>query len=74
MESKSKKHFMISIFKHICRLGACYGLWLTGDIMLMTVGVFLALAEGLSFLEEIQVVDDMVIHVKIKNKENKGES
>ncbi len=53
MESKSKKHFMISIFKHICRLGACYGLWLTGDIMLMTVGVFLALAEGLSFLEEI---------------------
>ena len=51
--STSKKHFWISIFKSIFRLGASYGLWLTGDMMLMTVGIFLAIAEILGILEEL---------------------
>jgi|TARA_B100001094_G_C17883796_1_gene648183 hypothetical protein len=52
-ESKSKKHFYISLIKSIFRLGASYGLWLTGDMMLMTVGIFLAIAEILGILEEL---------------------
>ena len=52
-ESNSKKHFYISIIKSIFRLGASYGLWLTGDVMLMTVGVLLGLAEVLGILEEL---------------------
>jgi hypothetical protein len=49
----SKKHFYISIIKSIFRLGAAYGLWMTGDILLMTVGVFLGIAEILGILEEL---------------------
>ena len=52
-ESKSNRHFTFSIFKSILRFGACYGLWMTGDTMLMTVGVFLGLAEILGILEEL---------------------
>jgi len=51
--SNSKKHFIISIFKSIFRLGASYGLWMTGDRMLMTVGVFFAIAEVLGIVEEL---------------------
>ena len=51
--SNSKKHFTISIIKSIFRLGACYGLWLTGDMMLQYVGILLAVAEILGILEEI---------------------
>lgn len=51
--SNSKKHFMLSIFKSIFRLGAAYGLWVTGDQILMTVGVLLGLAEVLGILEEL---------------------
>lgn len=49
----SKKHFIISIFKSIFRLGASYGLWVTGDMLLMTVGVFFGIAEILGILEEL---------------------
>jgi hypothetical protein len=52
-ESKSRKHFYISLVKSIMRLGASYGLWLTGDRILMTVGVFLAIAEVLGIAEEL---------------------
>ena len=52
-ESNSKKHFYISLIKSIFRLGASYGLWLTGDMMLMTVGVFLAIAEVLGIVKEL---------------------
>jgi len=52
-ESKSRKHFYISLVKSVMRLGASYGLWLTGDKMLMTVGVFLAIAEVLGIAEEL---------------------
>jgi hypothetical protein len=51
--SNSKKHFYISFIKSIFRLGASYGLWMTGDRMLMTVGVFFAIAEILGILEEL---------------------
>ena len=51
--SNSRKHFWISMIKSVLRLGACYGLWLTGDRMLMTVGVFLAIAEVLGIVEEL---------------------
>ena len=52
-ESKSNRHFMFSIMKSILRFGACYGLWITGDQMLMTVGVFFGLAEVLGIAEEL---------------------
>ena len=51
--SNSRKHFWISMIKSVLRLGACYGLWLTGDMMLQTVGVLLALAEVLGIVEEL---------------------
>lgn len=51
--SNSKKHFYISLIKSLFRLGASYGLWLTGDTILMTVGVFLGIAEILGILEEL---------------------
>jgi len=52
-ESKSNRHFTFSIFKSLLRFGACYGLWKTGDTMLMTVGVLFALAEVLGIAEEM---------------------
>ena len=52
-ESKSNRHFTFSIFKRLFRFGACYGLWMTGDRMLMTVGIFFALAEVLGIAEEL---------------------
>ena len=52
-ESNSKKHFVLSILKSMFRLGACYGLWLTGDMMLQAVGIFFAIAEVLGILEEL---------------------
>jgi len=52
-ESKSNRHFTFSIFKSILRFGACYGLWITGDQMLMTVGVLFGLAEVLGIAEEL---------------------
>jgi hypothetical protein len=55
--SKSKKHFWVSIFKSILRLGACYGLWIVGTDMgepvLQTTAVFLGLAEILGIVEEL---------------------
>jgi len=52
-ESKSNRHFTFSIFKSLLRFGACYGLWITGDQMLMTVGVLFGLAEVLGITEEL---------------------
>ena len=48
--SNSKKHFWVSIFKSIFRLGACYGLWLQDDIVLKMVGLFFAIAEVINLL------------------------
>ena len=52
-ESKSSRHFYVSIMKSILRFGACYGLWITGDTVLQAVGVLLALAEVLGIAEEL---------------------
>ena len=53
----SRKHFMISIFKSIFRLGACYGLWVwgagAGEPVIQAVGVFLGIAEILGIAEEL---------------------
>ncbi len=55
--SSSKKHFWISIFKSIFRLGACYGLWLVGqdmgNMVLQTTAVFFGIAEVLGIVEEL---------------------
>ena len=55
--SSSKKHFWISMFKSVFRLGACYGLWIygtdAGEPVLQTTAVFLGMAEVLGILEEI---------------------
>ena len=55
--SNSKKHFWISIFKSIFRLGACYGLWIVGTEMsepvLQATSVFLGIAEVLGIVEEL---------------------
>jgi len=55
--SNSKKHFWISIFKSIFRLGACYGLWIVGtDIgnpVLQSTAVFFGIAEVLGIVEEL---------------------
>ena len=55
--SQSKRHFLISIFKSIMRLGACYGLWIVGtnlgEPVLQTSAIFLAIAEVLGIAEEI---------------------
>ena len=52
-ESKSDRHFMFSIMKSILRFGACYGLWITGDMVLQAFGVFFGLAEILGIAEEL---------------------
>ena len=52
-ESKSDRHFYFSIMKSILRFGACYGLWITDDKMLMTVGILFGLAEVLGIAEEL---------------------
>ena len=52
-ESKSNRHFTFSIFKSLLRFGACFGLWKTGDTMLMAVGVLFGLAEVLGIAEEL---------------------
>jgi len=56
-ESKSKKHFYISLVKSIFRLGGAYGLWLVGGTMgepvIQAVGVFFGIAEILGILEEL---------------------
>ena len=55
--SKSKKHFWISMFKSIFRLGACYGLWIVGSDMgepvLQTTAIFFGVAEVLVIAEEL---------------------
>jgi|TARA_B100000035_G_C20936400_1_gene525405 hypothetical protein len=55
--SKSKKHFWVSIFKSILRLGACYGLWIVGsdmgDPVLQVTAIFFGLAEILGIVEEL---------------------
>ncbi len=55
--SKSKKHFWVSIFKSILRLGACYGLWIVGtdmgDPVLQVTAIFFGLAEVLGIVEEL---------------------
>lgn len=48
-----KGHFYVSIFKSILRLGASYGLYMTGDMLLMAVGIMLGLAEILGIIEEL---------------------
>ncbi len=55
--SQSKRHFLISLFKSILRLGACYGLWIVGtnlgEPVLQTTAIFLAIAEVLGIAEEL---------------------
>ena len=55
--SNSKKHFWLSIFKSIFRIGGCYGLWILGTSMgepvLQATAVFFAIAEVLGILEEL---------------------
>ena len=55
--SKSNKHFWVSIFKNILRLGACYGLWIVGSDMgepvLQATAIFFGLAEILGIVEEL---------------------
>jgi len=55
--STSKKHFWMSIYKSIFRLGACYGLWFygtdVGSQVLQVTAVFLGIAEVLGIAEEI---------------------
>lgn len=46
-------HFYVSIAKSLLRLGASYGLWYTGESLLMLVGVLLGLAEVLGIVEEL---------------------
>lgn len=46
-------HFYVSIMKSLLRLGACYALWITGDSMLMVVGVLFGIAEILGIVEEL---------------------
>jgi len=46
-------HFIVSLVKSILRLGASYTLFITGDFLLMTVGVLLGLAEVLGIIEEL---------------------
>lgn len=48
-----KGHFYVSIFKSILRLGASYGLYMTGDVILIVVGVMFGLAEILGIIEEL---------------------
>ena len=52
-ESRSNRHFTFSIFKRLLRFGACYGLWITGDLTLQVVGVLFGLAEVLGIAEEL---------------------
>jgi hypothetical protein len=56
-ESKSRKHFYISLVKSLFRLGGCYGLWLVGSQMgepiIQAVGVFFGIAEVLGIAEEL---------------------
>lgn len=49
----SKGHFYVSIVKSLLRLGACYGLYLTGDTLLIMVGALFGLAEILGIVEEL---------------------
>ena len=55
--SGSKKHFWVSIFKSMFRLGACYGLWIygtdVGSQVLQATAVFLGIAEVLGTAEEL---------------------
>ena len=53
MHGENRKEEHRPIFKSILRLGASYGLCMTGDMMLMTVGVLLGLAEVLGIIEEV---------------------
>jgi hypothetical protein len=39
----NKIYFKVA--KSILRVGACYGLWTTGDMTLQAVGIFFAVAE-----------------------------
>jgi|TARA_R110000824_G_scaffold25816_1_gene89426 hypothetical protein len=50
----TNKHFKFSMAKSILRLGGCYGLWTTGDMLFMYIGVFFGLAEILGILEEFE--------------------
>ena len=67
----TNKHFKFSMAKSILRLGGCYGLWTTGDMLFMYIGVFFGLAEILGILEEFEQVDRLPIYVKINNKERR---
>jgi hypothetical protein len=49
----SKGHFYVSIVKSLLRLGACYGLYMTGDALLIVVGILFGLAEILGIVEEL---------------------
>ena len=44
----------LGIVKSIFRLGACYGLWMTGDLMLQTVGIFFAIAEVIDLYPHLE--------------------
>ena len=53
----SKKHFFISIFKSVFRVGASYGLFCwgkqTGEPVMMLIGILFGIAEILGILEEL---------------------
>jgi len=57
VESKSKKHFILSIIKSLFRLGACYGIWMwgasAGEPVMQAVGILLGIAEILGIAEEV---------------------
>jgi hypothetical protein len=47
------KHFKFSMAKSFFRLAGCYGLWTTGDMLFMYIGILFGLAEILGILEEL---------------------
>jgi len=47
------KHFKLSMAKSALRLCGCYGLWTTGDMLFMYIGVLFGLAEILGIAEEL---------------------
>ncbi len=50
---KMDRQGYLAIFIAIFRVGACYGLWMTGDMMLQAVGIFFAIAEVMNLLAKV---------------------
>ena len=53
LKDPGQGHFYVSMVKSILRLGASYALYMTGDLLLMVVGIFFGLAEILGIIEEL---------------------